>query len=191
MALDCTPFERQLIEGCRKGNPKHQEMFYKHFYGFAMAIALRYHPTRQEAGSVVNDSFLKIFDHIGRYSFEQTFRGWLRRIVINTALDHYRRLVRHTQPLDLDHPESQTVEVEDSIVSQLTAEDILSLLQHLPDHYRMVFNLYEIEGYSHEEIARQLNLSVSSSRVYLTRAKEKLARLVKFYFPKHNERFFP
>ncbi|GAB3320966.1 sigma-70 family RNA polymerase sigma factor [Larkinella ripae] len=190
MAPDCTPFERQLIEGCRKGSPQHQEMFYKHFYGFAMAIALRYHPGRQEAGSVVNDSFLKIFDRIDRYSFDETFRGWLRRIVVNTALDHYRRLSRHAHTLDInDNPDHPAVLVEDSVISQLTAEDILHLLHHLPDHYRLVFNLYEIEGYTHDEIARQLNLSVSSSRVYLVRAKEKLARMVKSYFPNHNERF--
>lgn len=165
-------------------------MFYKHFYGFIMAIALRYHPARQEAGSVVNDSFMKVFDRIDRYEFTETFRGWLRRIVVNTALDHYRRLAKYAHALDLDHPDNQTV-VEDSIISQLTADDILNLLQHLPIQYRMVFNLYEIEGYSHEEIARQLSLSVSSSRVYLGRAKEQLARLVKRYFPNHDERFYP
>ncbi|GAB3914337.1 RNA polymerase sigma factor [Larkinella knui] len=191
MAPDCTPFERQLIEGCRKGSPQHQEMFYKHFYGFAMAIALRYHPARQDAGSVVNDSFMKVFDRIGRYSFDETFKGWLRRIVVNTALDHYRKRVKQSYSTDPDHLDSQAVLIEDAVISQLTAEDILKLLEHLPDHYRMVFNLYEIEGYSHEEIARQLNLSVSSSRVYLVRAKEKLARLVKRYFPNHDERFYP
>ncbi|MFD1143771.1 RNA polymerase sigma factor [Larkinella insperata] len=191
MAPDCTPFERQLIEGCRNGSPQHQEMFYKHFYGFLMAIALRYHPARQEAGSVVNDSFMKVFDRIDRYEFAETFRGWLRRIVVNTALDHYRRLAKHTHALDLDQADGQTIAMEDSVISQLTADDILNLLQHLPVQYRMVFNLYEIEGYSHEEIARQLNLSTSSSRVYLVRAKEQLARLVKSFFPNHNERFFP
>ncbi|GAB3266161.1 RNA polymerase sigma factor [Larkinella harenae] len=191
MAPDCTPFEKQLIEGCRKGSPQHQEMFYKHFYGFAMAIALRYHPARQEAGSVVNDSFLKVFARIDRYSFDETFRGWLRRIVVNTALDHYRKLVKHTHAVDTEHADRQVVRLEDSVISQLTAEDILNLLQHVPDPYRVVFNLYEIEGYSHEEIAGQLNLSVSSSRVYLVRAKEKLARLVKSYFPNHDERFYP
>ncbi|MRS61501.1 RNA polymerase sigma factor [Larkinella terrae] len=190
MAPDCTPFERQLIEGCRQGSPQYQEMFYKHFYGFTMAIALRYHPARQEAGSVVNDSFMKVFARIDRYAFEETFKGWLRRIVVNTALDHYRKHVKHTQTVEYDQADSQSVEVENAVISQLTAEDILTLLQHLPDQYRMVFNLYEIEGYSHEEIAGQLNLSVSSSRVYLVRAKEKLARLVKSYFPNHNERFY-
>lgn len=164
-------------------------MFYKHFYGFAMAIALRYHPTRQEAGSVVNDSFLKVFDRIDRYSFQETFRGWLRRIVVNTALDHYRRLVKHSHAIALDQADDPGVTVDASVISQLTAEDILNLLQHLPVPYRMVFNLYEIEGYTHEEIAQQLGLSVSSSRVYLVRAKQKLARLLQRYFPNHNERF--
>ncbi|MFC5410129.1 RNA polymerase sigma factor [Larkinella bovis] len=191
MAPDCTPFERRLIEGCQQGSPQHQEMFYKHFYGFTMAIALRYHPGRQEAASVVNDSFMKVFDRIDRYAFNETFRGWLRRIVVNTALDQYRRMARYSRTVEIDQADLEPVTLEDSVISQLTADDILGLLQHLPDTYRVVFNLYEIEGYSHEEIARQLKLSVSSSRVYLARAKEKLARLVKRYFPNHNERFYP
>ncbi|RIV19986.1 RNA polymerase sigma factor [Fibrisoma montanum] len=188
MVPDSTPFERELISGCQQGNAKHQEMLYKHFFGFAMGTALRYTASRQEAMSIVNDSFLKVFGHISRYTFETTFKGWLRRIVVNTALDHYRRTSRELPVIDPDGPEGQLAESDANIISQLTAEDILNLLNQLPPQYRLVFNLYEIEGYSHEEIAQQLGLSVSSSRVYLVRAKEQLSRLVKHHFHQVNER---
>ena len=180
MTPDTSPFERQLIEACQQGSVKHQEELYKHFFGFAMAVALRYTAARDEAMSIVNDSFIKVFATIDRYVFETSFRGWLRRIVVNTALDYYRRSAKHeTNKAQLDESESQLAQSDAGIISQLTAEDILALLAQLPAQYRMVFNLYELEGYSHEEIAGQLSLSVSSSRVYLTRAKEQLGRLVK------------
>jgi RNA polymerase sigma-70 factor (ECF subfamily) len=191
MTPDTSPFERQLIEECQRGSVKHQESLYKHFFGFAMGITLRYTSARDEAMSVVNDSFMKVFATIGRYVFETSFRGWLRRIVVNTALDYYRRSVKYqTSTLRLDEADSQVAEATDAgIISQLTAEDILALLAQLPAQYRIVFNLYELEGYSHEEIAGQLGLSVSTSRVYLTRAKEQLGRLVKHHFHSIDGRF--
>lgn len=188
MAPDSTPLERELIEGCQQGSTKHQEMLYKHFFGFAMGAALRYAPAREEAMSIVNDSFIKVFDRIARYTFDTTFKGWLRRVVVNTALDHYRRSAKQTMVVGFDASDEQVADTDANIISQLTADDILRLLGQLPAPYRMVFNLYEIEGYSHEEIGQQLGLSVSSSRVYLGRAKEQLSRLVKQYFPQSNER---
>ena len=183
MTPDTSPFERQLIEQCQRGSVKHQEMLYKHFFGFAMGAALRYAPARDEAMSIVNDSFMKVFETIHRYVFKTSFRGWLRRIVVNTALDHYRRSTRQPlQPLRLEDPEYLLAGGDDGIISQLSANDILDLLAGLPDQYRIVFSLYELEGYSHEEIATQLELSVSTSRVYLMRAKSQLGRLVKTYF---------
>lgn len=191
MTPDTSPFERQLIEECQRGSVKHQEILYKHFFGFAMGITLRYTSARDEAMSVVNDSFMKVFAAIDRYKFEISFRGWLRRIVVNTALDYYRRSAKYeTTTLRLDDADSQVAEATDAgIISQLTAEDILALLAQLPAQYRIVFNLYELEGYSHEEIAGQLGLSVSTSRVYLTRAKEQLGRLVKQHFHSIDGRF--
>ncbi len=190
MTPDTSPFERQLIEECQQGSVKYQEMLYKHFFGFAMGVTLRYTTARDEAMSVVNDSFMKVFATIDRYVFETSFRGWLRRIVVNTALDYYRRSTKYeTNTARLDESESQLAKSDADIISQLTAEDILALLAQLPAQYRIVFNLYELEGYSHEEIAGQLGLSVSSSRVYLTRAKEQLGRLVKQHFYPIDGRF--
>jgi len=190
MTPDTSPFERQLIEACQRGSVKHQEKLYKHFFGFAMGAALRYTPARDEAMSMVNDSFMKVFATIDRYVFETSFRGWLRRVVVNTALDYYRRSAR--QPLkrvELDDVDDQLTDSDAGVISQLTAEDILALLAGLPVQYRIVFNLYELEGYSHEEIAAQLGVSVSSSRVYLTRAKTQLGRLVKQHFSPIDGRF--
>ncbi|TAE26171.1 MAG: sigma-70 family RNA polymerase sigma factor [Cytophagales bacterium] len=190
MTPDTSPFERQLIEECQQGSVKHQEMLYKQFFGFAMGVTLRYTTARDEAMSIVNDSFMKVFATIDRYVFETSFRGWLRRIVVNTALDYYRRSAKYeASTVQLDEAESPLTVSDAGIISQLTAEDILALLAQLPVQYRIVFNLYELEGYSHDEIAGQLGLSVSSSRVYLTRAKEQLGRLVKQHFHPIDGRF--
>ncbi len=190
MTPDTSPFERQLIEECQQGSVKHQEMLYKQFFGFAMGVTLRYTTARDEAMSIVNDSFMKVFATIDRYVFETSFRGWLRRIVVNTALDYYRRSAKYeANTVQLDEAESPLTVSDAGIISQLTAEDILALLAQLPVQYRIVFNLYELEGYSHDEIAGQLGLSVSSSRVYLTRAKEQLGRLVKQHFHPIDGRF--
>lgn len=140
--------------------------------------------------SIVNDSFMKVFAAIDRYVFDTSFRGCLRRIVVNTALDYYRHSARQTlTQVELDGVDNQLTDSDARVISQLTAEDILALLAGLPAQYRIVFTLYEPEGYSHEEIAAQLGLSVSSSRVYLTRAKAQLGRLVKQHFSPIDGRF--
>lgn len=107
MTPDTSPFERQLIEECQRGSVRHQEMLYKQFFGFAMGVSLRYTTARDEAMSIVNDSFMKVFATIDRYVFETSFRGWLRRIVVNTALDYYRRSAKYeASTVQLDESES-------------------------------------------------------------------------------------
>ena len=118
MTPDTSPFETELIEECQQGSLKHQEMLYKHFFGFAMGVTLRYTPVRDEAMSIVNDSFMKVFASIDRYVFETSFWGWLRRIVVNTALDYYRRSARYeTSTVRFDESESQLVIVAILVVA--------------------------------------------------------------------------
>ncbi len=182
MTKDCTPYEAHLVEESRKGSLRHQELLYKHFYGYGLHISLRYAPGKDEAVSILNDSFLKVFSKLKGYTFEQSFRGWLRRVIINTAIDHYRRQRKHHLHADLGTAGEEAAEVSSDVISQLTVEHILQLLNELPPLYRLVFNLYELEGYSHEEIAGLLEIPASSSRVYLSRAKEQLRRRINLYF---------
>ncbi len=188
VAAENSAFEQELIEGCRRGDPKYKEKLYKHFYGFALGISLRYTRTKVDAISVLNDSFLKVFEKLKDTELKTGFKGWFSKTIVHTAIDLYRKELKHQQLVDLEVAENTSVEPEADAISQLSVEDILNLLAELPLDYRLVFNMYEIEGYSHEEIAEKLGLSASSSRVYLTRAKAKMRRKILTYYNGHYER---
>jgi RNA polymerase sigma factor (sigma-70 family) len=168
--------ENLLIQKAKKGDKKSVEMLYRHFYGYAMGIALRYSNSRDEACEIVNDSFMKVFDKLDQHNENNSFKGWFRRILVNTSIDYYRRNVRYYSAMEIEKADAESYEPE--VISQLSKEDILGILQNLPEMLRMVFNMYEIEGYSHNEIADQLGIPASSSRTYLARAKQKLREKV-------------
>jgi RNA polymerase sigma factor (sigma-70 family) len=168
--------EDDLIRRCKNGDVKHLEMLYKHFYGYAMGIGLRYCVSRDDALEVVNDSFIKLFNSIAQYSDDKPFKAWLRRIIVNTAIDKYRKEKKHLWNEDLEMAEH--VGQNATVIEQINAREILDLLNKLPEMHRTIFNLYEIDGYSHDEIATMLAIPASSSRVYLTRGKEKLRSLI-------------
>lgn len=174
--------DKALIEECKNtedNTPK--ELLYNRYYGYAFSIALRYSASTELASEVVNDSFMKAFGKIHMYRSNEPFKNWLRRIVINTAIDHYRKEKKHLSNIPFEG-EASLPDNYEGIISRLTVKDILSLLENLTDYQRVVFNLYEIEKYSHKEIAEKLGISVSTSRSYLSRAKTNLQKLfiVKF-----------
>ncbi len=162
-----------LLAGCRAGNRRSQELLYRQFYGYAMGICLRYTTTREEALEVLNDGFLKVFTKLDLYDANQPFKGWLRRILINSAVDQYRQAVKHYYHDDVDSANHIATDVPDAY-SQLLHEELLSLVQRLSPAYRLVFNLYVIDGYSHDEIAAQLGISTGASKSNLARARENL-----------------
>jgi RNA polymerase sigma factor (sigma-70 family) len=165
----------ELLEGCLQNDRKCQELLYKQFYGYAVGVCMRYVPNREEAVEVVNDGFLKVFQNVQKYDAEKPFKIWMRRIMINTALDHYRQNVKHQNNTDLSVAEN-TIAASDSdnIYNTLAHEDLIELIQQLTPAYRTVFNLYVIDGYSHEEISRQLGISEGTSKSNLARARENL-----------------
>lgn len=166
--------EDEMISKCKLGEMKFQEKLYKHFYGYAMGVGMRYLQNRDDVLEVVNDSFIKVFKAINFYNEAQPFKAWLRRIIVNTSIDHRRRNLKHMNQVDID--EAIYVGKAPDAIENINAKDILKLLNYLPEVQKMVFNLYEIDGYSHDEIGEMLSIPVSSSRVYLSRAKEKLRR---------------
>jgi len=177
----------EIIQGCLRKKEKSQEMLYKMFFGYALKVALVYNRDRENAIEVVNDSFIKIFDKMKTYDSTLPFRSWLNRIVVNTSIDRFRRLNK-----GIIADETETFLVPDEApgaLSQMTAHEIMALLNHLPDIHRLVFNLYEIEGYSHEEISSMLKIPESSSRVYLARAKKRLRELFELFFSAAYEKF--
>ncbi len=162
-----------LLEGCRKGDRLSQEMLYRQFYGFAMGICLRYTHSRDEAREVINDGFMKVFLKVELYDPARPFKSWLGRIMVNTALDHYRQQVKHYHHEGLEGA-SEEVSTRETATSQLSYDELIVLVQRLPPSYRVVFNLYALDGYTHEEIAEQLNISAGTSKSNLSRAREHL-----------------
>ncbi len=169
--------EDEIISQCKTGSLKYQELLYKQFYGYAMGVGLRYSINRDDALEVVNDAFIKVFNSIKNYNSERPFKAWLRTIVVNTAIDRRRKDLKFQLHVEIEN--AMPVGSGNSAIENLNAQDILKLMQQLPPVQHAIFNLYEIDGYSHEEISKMLAMPESSSRVYLSRAKEKLRNMLK------------
>jgi len=175
--------EDELIRQCKSGSLKYQELLYKQFYGYAMGISLRYCQNRDDAMEVVNDAFIKLFKSIDSFNAEKPFKAWLRTIVVNTAIDRRRKDIKLLQNTDLDEAGHLTIGI--SAIEDLLADDIISMMQMLPPIQLAIFNLFEIDGYNHDEIGEMLKIPASSSRVYLSRAKEKLRKVITQEKQKH------
>lgn len=159
-----------------------KSFIYKKFYGYLMAISLRYMKNEMDAEDVVNESFVKVFKKAKDFKLdedesvlEKTFKSWMARITVNTSIDKLRAK-KEVYSLD-DMHENDLLKHSVAISTSLEENDILSLLNKLPEIQKTIFNLYEIEGYSHEEIGELLNIPDSTSRTYLTRAKSRLRKL--------------
>ena len=144
-----------------------------------MGISLSYSKSRDLALEIANDSFMKCFDSFKKMDEARSLKPWLRRITVNTAIDYYRKNKRFQNHLEADGETPVFDEVY--APDQLAYEDIIKLLSQLPEDQQLVFNLYEVEGYSHKEISDRLEITESSSRVYLMRAKTKLRQLIQQY----------
>ncbi|HVV54194.1 MAG TPA: RNA polymerase sigma factor [Mucilaginibacter sp.] len=173
----------ELIRQCKSGSLKHQELLYKRFYGYAMGIGLRYCLNRDDAMEVVNDAFIKVFNAMKGYDEGKSFKAWLRTIVVNTAIDRRRKDMKLQFNTDLDHADSLTISI--TSIDNIHARDILDMMKGLPAIQLAIFNLYEIDGYNHEEISDILNIPASSSRVYLSRAKEKMRKIIRIETQDH------
>ncbi|MBB3839953.1 RNA polymerase sigma-70 factor (ECF subfamily) [Runella defluvii] len=169
----------ELLEGCLRNDRKCQELLYKQFYGYAMGVCMRYVPNRDEALEVVNDGFLKVFQKVQMYDADKPFKAWLKKVMINTALDFYRQNVKFQNHDDISSIENTAVASESqSAYSQLEYNELIGLIQQLTPSYRAVFNLYVIDGYSHEEIAQKLGISEGTSKSNLARARENLRSML-------------
>ncbi len=180
MTNQLSEIDSKLLKACKKGKIKSQEMLYKQFYAYGMSISLRYAYNRDEAAEVLNDSFLKVFGNIHKYNQAQSFKAWLRKIIINTAIDYYRKNKKHHELLDVEVTDIELIDYD--IIEQFEIEDLQILLAELPENYRITFNLYEIEGYNHDEIAELLKIVPSTSRSNLTRAKAMLRAAFKKHY---------
>ena len=158
-----------LMEGCKAGNRKMQELLYKQTASKMLAVCMRYARDRMEAEDVLQQGYIKIFQKIGTYQGDGSFEGWIRRIMVNSAIESYRKNLRTLNVVPIEDAYEQPSQGFD--FSRLGMQDLLGLIQKLSDGYRMVFNMYIIEGYSHKEIADTLGISEGASKSQLSRAR--------------------
>jgi len=181
------PSIRSLVQDCQSSDPSSKERLYRTFYGYLMGVTLRYVSTSDDAQELVNDSFMKIFKNIGGFSgpedpdsYGKFFKGWIAKIASRTAIDHIRKQKTNFNTTGIEKAE----QFEHAAPASMTLEvaDIMALVNQLPENHKIVFNLHEVDGYTHEEIANMMQIPVSSSRVFLTRAKSKLRTLYTLKF---------
>lgn len=169
--------EQRLIEGCRKGNRIAQKELYDTYSRKMLGVCLRYISDRETARDLLQEGFVKVFTSINNYSGIGSFEGWMRKIFVNCALEYLRKTDVLRDATDLDHT-MELSEPDSSVVSGMEAAELMQLVQELPTGFRTVFNLYAIEGYSHKEIGEILDITESTSRSQLTRAKQLLQRRI-------------
>jgi len=180
--------DRQIIELCAKYDRKAQQMLYDKYSRLLLGVCLRYATDKAEAEDILQDSFLKIFHNIKDFTGSGSFIGWLRKVAVNTAITHYHKNLKYRYHVDIE----EYVSVETGITSfeedYFTSDELYKVLNELPTGYRMVFNLYAVEGYKHKEIAEILGIDTNTSKSQYSRAKavirdklEKLGRLKNSY----------
>jgi RNA polymerase sigma factor (sigma-70 family) len=167
--------DEQLIEGCLNRNPLSQRKLYEKYSRKMMGVCMRYMNNREEAQDVLQDGFVKVFEKITSFQGQGSFEGWMRRIFVNTALDQIRKNKENSLLADIDQV-GYGLESSSNVESDLNAEELMKMLQNLPTGYKVVFNLFVIEGYSHKEIADELGVSESTSKTQFLRAKAYLIK---------------
>ncbi|WP_448703052.1 RNA polymerase sigma factor [Mucilaginibacter sp. AW1-3] len=170
----------QLIKGCRNGERKAQEGLYKSFAAKMLGVCMRYATDKMEAEDMLQNGFIKVFNKMNDFRGEGSFEGWIRRIMVHTSIEYYRKHHKMMQAIDIDT--AHEVPGADPLASSnLGVKELLALIQQLPPGYRMVFNLYAIEGYSHKEIGEMMTITEGASKSQLSRArtilKEQITKL--------------
>ena len=177
--------ENDLIHGCLEGDRRMQTEMYLRFSPRMYAVCLRYAGNAEEAEDILQEGFIKVFKKLDSFRKEGSFEGWVRRIFVNTAIEHFRRK-RYLQPVT--EKEENTIEGKYfSVLDELAEKDILALVQELSPGYRTVFNLYVVEGYTHKEIADMMEISEGTSKSQLSRAKVILQDMVKKFIDQQRE----
>jgi RNA polymerase sigma factor (sigma-70 family) len=174
-----TENERELtktIRGCQNNKRAAQEKLYRQFFPEMLRMCLRYTPDEYRAMEIVNDGFLKVFKNIDQYQFKGSFEGWVRRIVFHCISDHFRRESRYLKFLVVEERDG---EYHDVALSQLYYDDLLKLVDTLPNMSREVFRLFALEGFNHKEIGLQLNISEGTSKWHLNNARTKLKERIR------------
>lgn len=170
--------DETLVKECNSGNAKAQRMLFDRFSPKMLGVAMRYIKDKERAEDVLQDGFIKVFKNIHRFKHKGSLEGWIRRIVVNTALDQLRKNKKFQNNLELDDSFFEIVQ-QSKAEGILQKEVLLQIVQQLPEGYRVIFNMFAIEGYSHKEIAKELNISESTSKSQYSRARSVLKKTLK------------
>lgn len=165
--------ERALISRCLDKDPKAQEQLYRRFAPRMYGVCLRYARSKMEAEDILQEGFIKVFNHLKDYRHEGVFEGWIRRTIVNTAINYYKQKSKEWNEISLEKA-TETHSFDETAIDKLSAQELLDHIQQLPEGYRIIFNLYVIEGYTHQEIGKILNISENTSKSQLSRARATL-----------------
>lgn len=168
--------EKELIRQCIEKNPVYQKLLFERFAGKMMSICYRYTGNEDDAKDILQEGFIKLFGNLEQYGFKGSFEGWVKRIFIHASIEWYRKGQR--QPDFFDIEETNISDSTLNALQNLQAKDLMGLIAKLPSGYRAVFNLFVIEGYSHQEIAEMLQISENTSKTQLMKARLYLQKLL-------------
>ena len=172
---------KSTINGCANGDRVCQKKIYTLYYQKMMGVCLRYSKDQDEAKDILHDGFLKVFDSVHKYNFKGSFEGWVRRIIVNTTVDFFRKNKIKSKSLDYEADildlESWNEQDDTSMFNQFNMQEVMAEIQNLSPAYRTVFNMFVLEEYSHKEIADQLGISVNASKSNLSKAKINLRKV--------------
>ncbi len=168
----------KLIDGCINGKPKARKELFRRFHKVLLGTCLRYSRDKHEAEDILLEGFIQIYAKIESYSYNGSFEGWLKRIMVNTAIDYFRKNKKENLHHNIDDF-NDIVSADIDVLNQLSAKEILNLIQTLPQGYRITFNLFAIEGYSHKEISKKLHVTESTSKSQVRKARLWLIKKLK------------
>lgn len=170
------PLESDLIKGCINGDPQMQRLLYQRFSSMMYAVCLRYSENTEDANDIMQEGFIKVYKSLNKFRAEGSFEGWVRRIFINTSIEHYRKKVKLYNVTEVQENTIEDKELD--ALDSLAAKDIMNIVNELSPGYKAVFNMHVIEGYSHKEIADILGITEGTSKSQLARAKGVLKKII-------------
>ncbi|MFC2115272.1 RNA polymerase sigma factor [Bacteroidota bacterium] len=163
--------EKEIIEGCCRNDRKAQKVLYERYASILLGVCIRYSGRRDEAEDILQDGLIKVFFNVKDFAGKGSFINWMKKIMVNTAITHYHRNLKHQYHQDIDDIRETDIEGTSLDTAEFTREELFKIIKDLPDGYRMVFNLYAVEGFKHKEIAEMLEIDVNTSKSQYSRAK--------------------
>jgi len=170
--------EEQLVKKCLEKDALAQKQLFEFYSRRMMGVCLRYSKDSEEAQDVLQMGFVKVFEKLNMYNFKGSLEGWIRKIIVNTALDNIRKNKKFMNDVEMDKVDYQLHNHNENALDSLSAQDLLKVIQEMPPGFRTVFNMFAIEGYSHKEIAEKLNISVNTSKSQYSRARAHLQKIL-------------